>query len=526
MSARIFSKSWRAAAILLLAAMTACTTAPPTVNPPVESPHNPETAAAELFAPQSTAVPSPRPTLGIPTVSVPFRLPERGANPPSPTPDPPRTLPPIRQSEETYYVQPNDSLAAIAKTMGVSIAAIIEANQIDNPDILSIGQVLTIPAPEPKPTGPAVKLIPDSELVNGPVNAYFDLHAYVNQAGGYLSRYSQEMEGRPYSGSQVVERVAQEYSVNPRLLLALIEDRSGWLTDPREPEDARIYAAGWPDPRRTSLYLQLTWAASHLNYGYYAWKVDAVSHYLLGDGSVVPPDAGLNAGTVGVQNLLSQYYGYEDWLKAVEGDGLMATYARLFGDPFDFALDPLIPRGLQQPPLQLPFEEGQVWSFTGGPHASWAAGSAWGALDFAPPGEALGCVQNDAWVTAMADGLIVRTGNGAVIQDLDGDGHEQTGWVLFYMHIENRDRVEPGEFVRAGERIGHASCEGGVSSGTHMHIARRYNGEWISADRDIPFDLEGWISEGTGGEYNGVLKRNGQTVEAWAERRDENQIGR
>ena len=28
----------------------------------------------------------------------------------------------------------------------------------------------------------------------------------------------------------------------------------------------------------------------------------------------------------------------------------------------------------------------------------------------------------------MADGLIVRSGMGIVVQDLDGDGSEQTGW--------------------------------------------------------------------------------------------------
>ncbi|HEY9088067.1 MAG TPA: LysM peptidoglycan-binding domain-containing protein [Anaerolineaceae bacterium] len=507
----------------LLALLAGCTTAPAAINP---APLATQAAGQESSGPSLFADPtSTRAPLTVPTYSVPFRLPQKAANF-QPTPDPARDLPPIRQQAETYVVQPGDSLAAIAKAKGVSLDAIMEASQINNPDLLSVGQVLTVPAPLPRPTGPDTKLIPDSELVNGPVNAFFDLNAYIQGAGGYLSRYRMELDDESYTGAQVVERVAQEYSVNPRLLLALIEDRSGWLTDPAEPQGERIYAAGWGDPRRESLYLQLTWAAQHLNYGYYAWKVNAVSHYLLPDGSVVPPAATLNPGTVAIQNLMSQYYDYESWLRAMSPQGFIATYHRLFGDPFNLALEPLLPKGLQQPPLQLPFEPGADWSFTGGPHAGWAAGSAWAALDFAPPGDALGCVQNDAWVTAMADGLIVRSANGAVIQDLDGDGYEQTGWVIFYMHIETRDRVEVGKFVRAGERIGHASCEGGVSSGTHTHLARRYNGEWISADGDIPFNMEGWVSSGTGGEYNGVLRRNGQTVEAWAERVPENQIGR
>ena len=99
--------------------------------------------------------------------------------------------------------------------------------------------------------------------------------------------------------------------------------------------------------------------------------------------------------------------------------------------------------------MQLPFEKDNVWSFTGGPHGGWGDGSAWAAIDFAPPGDALGCVQSDAWVVAVADGTIVRSGNGAVIQDLDGDGYEQNGWTVLYQHIETRDRVEVGKIFES-----------------------------------------------------------------------------
>jgi LasA protease len=106
------------------------------------------------------------------------------------------------------------------------------------------------------------------------------------------------------------------------------------------------------------------------------------------------------------------------------------------------------------------------------------------------------------------------------------DGLEQTGWVVLYMHIESRDRVQPGDYVKAGDRIGHPSCEGGFSSGTHVHLARRYNGEWISADRNLPFNLDGWISEGAGEEYNGYLKKGDLVVEAWEGFFPVNMIGR
>jgi murein DD-endopeptidase MepM/ murein hydrolase activator NlpD len=135
-------------------------------------------------------------------------------------------------------------------------------------------------------------------------------------------------------------------------------------------------------------------------------------------------------------------------------------------------------------------------------------------------------------VVAVADGIVIRAGGGAVVQDMDdpntvpSDGLEQTGWTVLYMHIETRGRVEPGTYLRAGERIGHPSCEGGVSTGTHVHLARRYNGEWIPADQSLPFMLDGWASVGLGNEYDGHLQRDGQSVEAWEGRKPENAIQR
>jgi murein DD-endopeptidase MepM/ murein hydrolase activator NlpD len=184
-----------------------------------------------------------------------------------------------------------------------------------------------------------------------------------------------------------------------------------------------------------------------------------------------------------------------------------------------------------QPELQLPFEAGKSWAFTGGPHGGWGDGSAWAALDFAPPGDALGCVLSDDWVAAVGSGPVLRASNGAIVQDLDlpgvpADGLEQTGWTILYMHVESRDRVQAGTRLQAGDRVGHPSCEGGVSSGTHVHLARRYNGEWITADQQIPFELDHWVSSGDGKEYDGFLTRDGLSLEAYAGRSENNGIVR
>jgi LysM repeat protein len=444
----------------------------------------------------------------------------------TPTPDPTRILPTPRTKPDEYVVQPNDTLGLIAQKFNVSLDALIAENKLKNPNQLQVGQVLKIPVPELLSRGPAFKIIPDSELVNGPALADFDIESFVKSKKGYLSTYQEEVEGVSFSGVEIIERVTQDYSVGARILLAVLEYQSGWVTQASPPSSRLDYPMGVVDPRRKGLYLQLTWTASYLNYGYYYWRVNAVSSWTFTDGSVVPIANGINAGTAGVQKLFSLLYSRSDWERIVTETGIFSTYSKLFGYPHDYAIDPLIPRGLTQPPFQLPFEPGAVWSYTGGPHAGWGLGSAWAAIDFAPPGDALGCVQSNSWVVAVTGGLITRANRGAVIQDLDSDGIEQTGWTVLYMHIESRDRVTPGTYLKPGQRVGHPSCEGGVSTGTHVHIARRYNGEWISADGSIPLNLEGWIVNSSGGEYDGVMVRDGHTVEAWNGRKPENQIQR
>jgi LasA protease len=484
-------------------------------------------AASKVSAPWSVSGDAPVAGGNPPTQEI-QRVASRNPGDPilTPTPDQPRVLPTLRTESEQYSIKAGDTLGTIAQAYSTSLDTLIEANNLTNPDILSIGQVLTIPPPTPGSVGPDFKIIPDSELVYGPASADFDIAAFILEQGGFLSSYQEEVDGELISGAAIIQRIAHEYSVNPRLLLALIEYQSGWVTNPNPDEETIDYPAGLINDWRKGLYLQFAWAANNLNRGYYLWRVNGIGAWVTFDGAIVPISPTINAGTAGVQYFFTQLFDRPKWETAVTESGLFQTYNELFGYPFDRAVEPLLPAILTQPGLQLPFEDGVEWAYTGGPHGGWGSGSAWAALDFAPSGDALGCVQSDDWVVAVADGIVARSGGGAVVQDLHGDGLEQTGWTILYFHIETRDRVEAGTFLKAGDRIGHPSCEGGVSTGTHVHLARRYNGEWIPADQNIPFVLDGWVSRGAGYEYDGYLQRDGQSVEAWAGRSTINVIQR
>jgi LasA protease len=505
--------------VLLLVLLTACERPDPEVAlaPSVVAPLFPVTPAGDEYVVDRMALgPPPTPIVYSPDAAP---LP---TYPGTPTPDPPRTLAAIGSGAGeflTHTVDVGETLSQIAALYGSTIEELATANDLINFNIIAVGQILLIPG-KVTFTGPSFKIIPDSELVYGPAAEGFDIYAAISAHNGYLLRHSEDVEGQLLSGPEIVQLVANRFSVNPRLLLAVIEHRSGWVTRSTLLDDG--YPLGHVAPGASGLYKQLAWAANLLNWGLYGRSEGGLRTTVIKDGTRIAFAADINDGTAGVQKWLAAHNAatYGGWLEETGLQGFFATYSRLFGNPFAYAVEPLWPANLSQPALLLPWSPGETWYFTGGPHGGWASGSAWAALDFVPHSQQLGCYPSDAWVTAMAPGLVVRSDFGAVVVDLDGDGYAGTGWAIVYMHLESRNRVAVGTYVQVGDALGHASCEGGFSNGTHVHVARTYNGRWVSADGAVPFNMGGWVSRGGGREYNGFLVR-GDVIKEACQCRDE-----
>lgn len=69
----------------------------------------------------------------------------------SPSPAPPPSLSPSPSPEpEVYVVESGDTLSEIAQRFDTTVEAIAEANDMDDPDVLGIGDELIIPPPEPE----------------------------------------------------------------------------------------------------------------------------------------------------------------------------------------------------------------------------------------------------------------------------------------------------------------------------------------------------------------------------------------
>jgi LysM repeat protein len=415
----------------------------------------------------------------------------------SPTPAPPIL----------YYTQAGDTLNSLAARFDVSKEEITSTQTLPETGLLDPGILLIIPHRLGKTTS-SEQVMPDSEIVFSPS---------ALDAGGYLTTIQEWHSNGWNSGAASVYKVAIDNSINPRLLLAILEYQSHWVTGQPANLAQTDFPIGYLNYQKKGLFAQLSWAVQQLNIGYYGWREGRLTTLTFQDGSSIRLAPDLNAGSVAILYLFSQLYDQPHWAAAVYGpDSMPALYEKMFGNPWLRAqsVEPLFPATLTQPPMELPFRPGKPWSLTGGPHSAWGPNGARAALDFAPSTTEKDCYVSSDWVTAISSGLVVRSEYGVVVVDLDGDGFEQTGWAVLYLHIATDGRVPANTWVNTDDRIGHPSCEGGQATGTHVHIARKYNGEWILADGPMPFILSGWRAIAGEKPYQGALVKDGQTVKA------------
>ena len=412
-----------------------------------------------------------------------------------------------------YTAQNGDSLPALAARFNTTVGEILAANPIIPREATTMppGMPMKIPIYYLPLWGTAFQSIPDQVFVNGPAQIGVSTAAFVDSTSGWLKYYRVYAGEETRTGAEAVDYVAQNYSISPQLLLALLEYQSGALTHTAPP--SAKYMLGFRRVNYETPYLQLVIAANTLNNGYYAWRAGKLTEFELLDGSIMRPDPWQNAGSVALQYYFSRLFTGKQYYDTIGPEGLARVYQNLFGDPWANPVT-VLPGSLQQPDLQFPFVAGHLWAYTGGPHTGWGSGEPLAAIDFAPASDTTGCytVEKDQYATAMADGLVLRSDIDGTVIDLDKDGDERTGWVLYYLHLATEARVPLGKEVKAGEPIGYPSCEGGHVTGTHVHIARKYNGEWILADGPLAFNLEGWIAHNGSHEYEGTLTRGAGLV--------------
>src|SRR5215216_4314136 len=228
-----------------------CSTSGPSDLYPTYDPFAPVNGASSQVAPaevgefvRATQMAGATPSRAPISVNIPAHNPNSAQT--TPTPDAPHALPTQRDFLDQYTVESGDTLGNIAQKYGITLEALMQANGLNESSLLTVGMVLKIPPIEADPTpGSSLKIVPDSELVYGPASAQFDLESFVHEQNGYLASYTQDVNGETLSGVQIITQISQSYSVNPRLLLALLEYRGGWVTNPSP--DNVDYPLGFQD---------------------------------------------------------------------------------------------------------------------------------------------------------------------------------------------------------------------------------------------------------------------------------------
>ncbi|MCZ2123639.1 MAG: LysM peptidoglycan-binding domain-containing protein [Anaerolineales bacterium] len=412
-----------------------------------------------------------------------------------------------------YAAQNGDTLPVLAARFNTTVEEILQANPFIPREATTMppGMPMKIPIYFLALWASPYKIIPDDAFVDGPTTIGFNTASFIQTKSGWLKTYRVYAGGQWRSGAEMVDFVSANYSINPKLLLAILEYQGGALSQSAPPVKKNLL--GFKREYWESPYLQLVIAANTLNNGYYGWRTGKLLKFDDTAKFLIRPDPWQNAGSVALQYYFAQILSGDQYARATGPEGLSFTYANLFGNPWTNY--ELIPGSLTQPDLILPFPSDQVWSYTGGPHTGWGTGEPLAAIDLAPPGGS-GCFIADEknYVVAMADGLVVRSSDDGVALDLDKDGDERTGWVLFYLHTAREERALIGAELKKGDKMGYPSCVGGHATGTHVHIARKYNGEWIMADSVLPLAMSGWVAHAGTREYLGTLTKAGAVVKA------------
>ena len=171
----------------------------------------------EISTPEATA----QPALDI------TPLPTRG-------PHPPGELVP-------YKAQSGDTLPAVAAHFNTTVEGIMAANPDlpSNTTTLPPGKDLEIPAYYLPLIGTPFQMLPDSEVIYGPTVEEFNLRMELLGHPGFVSDAADYAYRIDRPAWDVIEIIALNYSLNPRLLLALLEYRGSGLTDPSPARSCR-----------------------------------------------------------------------------------------------------------------------------------------------------------------------------------------------------------------------------------------------------------------------------------------------
>jgi murein DD-endopeptidase MepM/ murein hydrolase activator NlpD len=309
------------------------------------------------------------------------------------------------------------------------------------------------------------------------------IQAFLDTQAGPLKRQQFQVGDGRYSFAEVLVGQTSYYSINPKVILALLEQRSALLSTPNPSPDQLGWALAYQgeNGNKRGFQAQVRWAIKQMLLGKHDYPAYAPLTYA--DGSSAPPPAGMSLSEYVIARVLAPTSSPDRLPKLLQA--FQQTYARLFGDPRQPPTDWPAPAA---PFLAWPLAKpAPVTSFFdhGGPFLTRNAAAGittyWGrnetdiafaynghdGWDYAaaPPDMALAAAEGDVVFAGNADDNCATR---AVIID-HGNGYRTLYW-----HLSRID-VELGQHVPRGEPIGMIGASG-CANGPHLHFGVQYLG--------------------------------------------------
>ncbi len=325
----------------------------------------------------------------------------------------------------------------------------------------------------------------------------FDIEAYLSQRAPHLLPYA-----------ETISHWAGYSRISPKVLMALMEQRSGVITRERAAADALRRPLG-DLAEADGFGEQVREVAVALRQALYEREDPDLDHVGRVKLARVNP----------LQSLYLQA-GETESSAAVLGDSeFQLAYARLFNEarkaapPSPEFASAQTDAVVASPPngfLQFPFPRGARWH-VGGAHTNTGQGSyPMSSLDMSQGG-GWGSNQSHLWVSASAAGRFVR--HSSCFAEVVHSG----GWSTTYYHLMNIQYGTNAQ-VSANTAIANpantqsqALCNGGASTGPHQHWSLKQNGSDYHLNGVI---LAGYTITATGSSYDTncsrfYLRRNG-----------------
>jgi hypothetical protein len=356
--------------------------------------------------------------------------------------------------------------------------------------------------PPPPPAAAAIAyggpLLSDGQFVYGPNVGSFNVMDYMKSHTPQLANYAETLYGR-----------AEYYSINPKVYLTLMEMAGGLVSNtavtPEQVENPfGLGQSGFT--AQLDALSEILFAAYYLhlyNYSILAEGQRDLPILTLKDGSTFPVPGATNAGSYAAMAGLAKLVDTAGMASALDDSrpaSFVQTYQRLFpgDDPLSQANGIFIPGevGAQAIPsnlLQLPYARGESWTF-GGVHSNLANDSdpvtfPMSSLDFSRGWPAWGADTSSMWVAAAAAGVPT------VISSCNVHIQHSDGWMTTYYHLDNVQTF--GATINQNERVGIAAnslsqavCNGGGSTGPHVHFSLKKDGAFVAIDGTA---LSGWV---------------------------------